>query len=391
MKTRKYLSLVLISLLWLGCGQSGENAESTEHEELAPNVVEMNDAQYKEAGIELGTFSRQLMGNEIKVNGLVSVPPQQSVSVSAMLGGYIRSTGMIAGMPVSKGQVLAVIENPEFIELQENYLETKSRYEFAEAEYNRQKELFQSSVNSSKTYQQAVAEYKSSRSKMFALEQKLQLIGINPQNLKEEKITSAVSLTAPISGYITAVNVNIGKYVNPTDVLFEIVNTGNLSLELSVFEDKIASVREGQPITFSLPDKGSEMMMATVSQVGKAIENDKTVKVYAKADKEYRSLLPGMYVNALIHAGEDSTTALPDEAVLTFEDRNFIFVYSERKQEGDKFVTLFQMVEVQAGQSSGGFTAVKFPDGFDAAAAKIVIKGAYKLLSALKNAGDMAC
>lgn len=392
MKTKLFLLLFVPVFIAAGCGNKNKaTEESSEHEVLPENTVEMNDVQIKTAGITLGSIDRRMLNTELKVNGLVNVTPQNLVSVSAIMGGYIKSFGLVQGSPIAKGQLIAVLENPEFIELQQNYLESKSKLEYAETEYNRQKELFKENVNSAKTYQLAMSEYKGLQSKVFALEQKLKLIGINAGNLQYEKISGSISIVSPISGYVKTVNVNIGKYVNPTDVIVEIINTQNMTLELTVFEKDINKVSIGQQISFTVPDIPDNVLHAKVYQVGKSINNDKTIKVYATIDNDKNNLLPGMFVNATISKANDSAMVLPNEAVLSFEDKNYIFIFFETKKEGDKMVTLYKLIEVGKGVSADGFTEVILPNGFDLQKSRVVIKGAYNLLSAMKNAGDMAC
>jgi membrane fusion protein, heavy metal efflux system len=389
MKTNIFLAILLSALITVSCSSKKEKTDACE--ELLPNMVEMNDEQYKAADIELGNVEQKVISSELKVNGLVNVSPQNLVSISAIMGGYIKSTSLVQGSPVAKGQVVAMIENPEFIELQRSYLESKSKLEYAEAEFNRQRDLNKENINSAKTYQMAVAEYKSLQSTVCALDQKLMLIGIDARKLQNDKIRSSISVVSPISGYVKTVNVNVGKYVNPTDVIVEIVNTQNLTLELTIFEKDIDKVSIGQKISFNTPGNTVNGQSAIIYQVGKAINSDKTVKAYASVEKSSKSLLPGMYVNATVQTTNNSVTALPSDAVLSFEDKNYIFAFSEKKKEGDKMVTLFKLIEVKKGASSNGFTEVILPAGFDSAKNKIVIKGAYSLLSAMKNAGDMAC
>ncbi len=391
MKTNIFIVIIVFSLNILSCKNNSNDVQSGEQEILPFNTVEMNDDQYKMAGIELGLIEYRAMSNVMKVNGIVNVPPQNLVSVSVNMGGFVKSTDLVEGCSVTKGQILAIIENSEFIELQENYLENKNKLEFSEADYNRQKDLYKENVNSEKSFQLALSEYKNFKTKVSALNQKLSLIGIDAKNLTEEKITRSISVVSPINGYVKTVNINIGKYVNPTDVMFEIVNNQKLTLELSLYEKDIAKVSIGQKIRFSLPDESDIEQNAVIYQVGKTIDIDKTVKVYSSVENENKNLLPGMYVNALIETSNDSTTSLPDEAVLTFEDKYYIFTYFDKKKEGDKNMTLFLLVEVKKGVSFKGYTEVTLPKDFDLKKSKVVLKGAYNLLSAMKNAGDMAC
>lgn len=390
MKTKVMLFIAVSAMLGISC-KNKSSEEISEHEVLPFNVVEMNEAQCKVAGIELGSIEMKNLGSDMQLNGLVNVAPQNLVSVSTIMGGYVKSMNLMQGKPVSKGEVLAVIENPEFIDLQQNYLESRSKLEYAEVEYTRQKELYQENISSAKTFQYAKAEYKSLQSTVAALEQKIKMLGLPVEKLTADKISGSIKVTAPIGGYVKSVNVNIGKYVNPTDVMFEIVNMQNPTLELTCFEKDINKLAIGQEIYFTLPSSPQKQMTAVINQVGKSVNDDKTVKVYADVKNNAGKLLPGMYVNATIRVLNDSVSSLPNEAILTFEDKNYIFIYSEKKKEGEKMVYLYKMVEVQKGASSEGYSAVILPDGIDFHKNIIVVKGAYNLLSALKNGGEMAC
>lgn len=393
MKTGIYYSILFLSTLLIGCTNKSDKTteKEGEHEVLPPNTVEMNDAQCKAAEIELGKVDLKPLSNLLKVNGLINVPPQNLVSISAPMGGFVKNTVLVPGSPVKKGQVLAMLENIEFIELQQNYLESKNNLEYTEADYNRQKDLYKENVSSAKSFQQVVSEYKNLKTKVAALKQKLELIGININQLQEDKIVSAIPIISPLSGYVKNVNINIGKYVIPTDVMFEIVNNQKLTLELTLFEKDVNSIVIGQKVHFTMPDNKDREQSAVIYQVGKSISTENTIIAYATIDNEDKYLLPGMFVNAYIETNNNSVTALPSESVLTFDDKNYIFIFSEKKKEGDKIVTLFQMIEIKKGASSNGYTEIILPKNFDIEKIKVVLKGAYNLLSALKNAGDMAC
>jgi membrane fusion protein, heavy metal efflux system len=390
MKTKMFFMIIVSALFAISCN-SKKDAGENEPEVLPENTVEMNDAQIKTAGITLGAFEDKVLNTALKVNGLVSVTPQNLVSISAVMGGYVKSISLVQGSPVAKGQVVATLENSAFIELQQNYLEDKSKLEYAEADYTRQKELYKENVNSAKTYQLAVSEYKTLKTSVYALAQKLKLIGIDADKLTETSITGIINIVSPIAGYVKTVSVNTGKYVDATDVIAEIVNTNNMMLELTVFEKDISKVSVGQKINFNLPDNYESKQTAVIYQVGKTINEDKTVKVYATIEGEINNLLPGMYVNASIETKNDSVKALPSNAVLTFDDKDYIFIYHDKKKEGEKLITLYKLIEVVKGVTEDGYTEVTLPKDFDLKKSKIVIKGAYNLLSAMKNAGDMAC
>ena len=385
--TKRALISLFVFLL-LSCHNSNEN--NKEEEILPDDIVEMREDQIKLAQIELGHAEVRTLKSLLKVNGIVTIAPQNQATVCEPLGGFIKYTSVVPGQPVKKGETLALIENQEFVDIQQQYLESKNKLEFAESEYKRHTELFREDVYSEKNVQQVTTEYKNLKSQVHALEQKLNLIGIHPSALTEENIAGTVVVRSPINGFITGVNINIGKYVSPSDVLFEIVNSNELLLELTLFEKDADKAVPGEKIRFFINNE-TETHDAVIYQTAKAIGVDKTFKAYAKVISECRNVLPGMYVNALIEKPGNPTPSLPSEAIVSFDDQDYIFVYDRDKVENGSPFTEYRMVPVTKGLTDGNFTEVTLPVDFDLLKNRIVIKGAYTLLSAKKNAGEMAC
>jgi membrane fusion protein, heavy metal efflux system len=382
---------ILLTVVVLFSCTSKTEKEETDHEVLAENAIELNTEQYKIAGIQLGEIGRHSINNGIKVNGSINVTPQNIASVSAPLGGFIKNTSIVQGSAITKGQTLAIIENFAFIEIQQGYLETKSKFQFAEIEYTRHNELFKENVYSEKNVQQSETEFKTLKAQMRGLEQKLIFLGIDPAKLTEDKITGALPVFAPISGYVRTVNMNIGKYVNPADILCEIVNPENIVLELVVFEKDVQKVSAGQMVTFSTPNDPGKIYKATIYQAGKALDNDKTAMAYAKIEQPHGTLLSGMFVNAMIRTSSDEVAAVPEESVVQFNEKSYIFIFRGARQENGKTISDFVAIEVKKGATDQGFTEITLPAGFDLLNVKVVVKGAYSVLSAWKNAGEMAC
>lgn len=387
----KNLILFLFPVFLFSCNNGNKVVlETTVAEVLPEDIVELRADQIKLADIRLGAFEMRTMGNTIKVNGIISVAPQNLATVCIPLGGFIKNTTLFPGNSVNKGQILAVIENQEFVDIQQNYLEAKNRLGFAEAEYLRHTDLYKDDVYSKQNLQQVTVEYRNLKALVKSLEQKLLLIGIDPVNLTEDNISSSINLISPIKGYLKSVNVNIGKYVSPTDVLFEIVNNDRLFLELTLFEKDAAKVSQGQKVKFYINNEAEEHE-AEVTQTGRSVSDDKTFSVFATVTTSCKNLLPGMYVNAIIEESSVMVKSLPSEAVVSFDDKDYIFIYEKEKEEAGNPFTEYRMIEVTKGVSSSGYTGINLPDGVDINSAKVVIKGAYNLLSAKKNAGEMAC
>jgi len=306
------------------------------------------------------------------------------------LGGFVKSTTLLPGSAVGKGQPLAVIENQDFIDIQQGYLEAKNKLSFAKAEYDRHTDLYREDVYSEKNLQAVTVEYKNLLGVVKSLEQKLLLIGVNPDMLKEDNISSAITLVSPIKGFIRSVNINTGKYVSSTDVLFEIVNRDRLLLELTLFEKDAEKVAAGQQIKFFVNNESDEHK-AVILQTGKSVSEDKTFMVYADVINPCNKILPGMYVSAFIEETGNKVITIPSEAIVSFDDKDYIFAFEKDKEEDGKPFTEYRMIEVKKGVSGSGYTEIKVSDGTDLNGARIVVKGAYNLLSAKKNAGEMAC
>jgi len=370
--------------------KEGESEEEGEHEELPEDIVEMNAEQIKLAGVQLGKVEMRQVSGVIKANGIVTTAPQNSASVSVPLGGFVKSSSLLPGNAVSKGQTLAIIENTEFVDLQQNYLDIKNKYQFAEAEYKRHTELYKDDVYSEKNLQQTTSEYRSLKAQLKGIGQKLQVIGVNPATLSEDNISETIALVSPINGYVKTANLSIGKYVSPTDVLFEIVGNDNLLLELSLFEKDANTISIGQFAHFTINNETHEHK-AKIYQVGKSINADKTYKVYATVQQPCNNVLPGMYVLAHIEKTDKQVTSVPADAVVSFDNKYYIFAFEKDKEEGGKPFTEYRFIEITKGDTNDGFTEILLPAGFDIQNTKVVIKGAYKLLSAKKNAGEMTC
>jgi cobalt-zinc-cadmium efflux system membrane fusion protein len=270
-----YWSLTLLMAFFftlVSCNTTEQEIPTHENDRHdVSSVVELSPAQFNMAGVELVQAVAQLMSKGLKVSGVMDTPPQQLISVSAPLGGFLKNTDLLQGMKVKKGQVLAVLEHPNYVELQQNYLDKKTQLEFLEFEFNRQERLNKENVNSQKVFQQAKSDFMS-----------MKIIGVNASNLSVEKISREIKIYSPISGYVSEVNTNIGRYVNPVDVLFEIVNTDHLHAELIVYEQDIHKLKIGQKVRFYLPSSKKEIM-ASVYLIGRKIDADRSVMVHALA------------------------------------------------------------------------------------------------------------
>lgn len=377
---RRYLHTLAACLLLAACG----NKEKQEPAAAKPataneNIVTLTAAQIKNAGIETGKPAIENMNSTVKVSGLVDVPPQNMVSVSFPSGGYLKSTHLLPGMRVRKGEAIAVMQDQSLIQLQQDYLVSKAKVNYLQKEYERQKTLNATKTSSDKVFEQVSSEYQVERVTVNSLKEKLLMAGINPARLTENNISRSVSIHSPINGYVAAVKVNIGKYVNPADVLFELVNPEDIHLALKVFEKDLAYISVGQKVKAHLVSNPEKTYFAEIILISKNLDENRSSLIHCHFENSNHDLLPGMFLNAEIETTNTAAVTVPEDAVVRFGDKQYLFV--------QRTTTQFEMMEVKPGTAAGGKTAIA--SGItNFTEQTVVTKNAYALLMKLKNAAE---
>ena len=371
----KYIYLLVSSILIL----SGCNSSSEKQVESAPivkgDMIQLTPEQMKLAGITIGNVMDTMLSGTLHVHGRIDVPPQNLASITVPMGGVIRSIKVMPGMKIRKGESIAVLEDQAYIQLQEDYLTTKAKLTQAEADYQRQKGLMDAKAGSDKTLEKARAEYQMLKVMQNSLAQKLRLIYINPQNVNENTISRSISIPAPFTGYVTKVTVNVGRYVNQADILFEMVDPNDIHLALKVFEKDVLNLSIGQTLQAYLNSKPEKRHQCDIILISNSIHEDGTAEVHCHFMNYDSTLVPGMFMNADIELGKHKTIAVREDAVTEFEDKNYIFLKTGQNT--------FTMREVKVGAREHGL--VEILDGNSLTKAPIAIGGAYSLLMAIKN------
>ena len=376
MKSRLTYSILFTFLV--ACSSKVEKGAAEAKESVAEsNIVSLTKAQLHIGKIAIGSLQTTKMQKTIKVNGFIDVPPQNMMSVSIPMGGYVKKANLIPGEKIIKGAVLAVLEDASYISLQQDYLTAKSKLVFLEADYNRQKALNASKTSSDRQFQLATSEYESQKYLVKSLSEKLQLMGIVPAQLNENNISKSISFRSPISGYVTKVNVNAGKYVAPTDVLFEIMDPSDLHARLIVFENDATDIKKGNKVKFTVNNKPSKFYDAEVHVITPNIESERTTEVHCDLISTNTGLFPGTFVNAEIELNNAQVQVLPSASIVKWQNKSYVFVETAS--------ATFIMVPIVTGMESKGM--VEIISGISAAQ-KIVVANAYTLLMKLKNSSE---
>lgn len=368
----------IVPAIIAGC--SNQKNSSEENANIAPeNTVELTDAELKTAGIELGKPTKGTTSSFLKVSGFVDVPPQNVVSVSFPIGGYLISTKLIPGMKIFKGQPLAEMQDQSLIQMQQDYLVAKAKVNFLQKEYDRQKLLNSTKTSSDKVFEQTESEFQTQKILMNSLKEKLRIVHIETSSLNENNIRRSVMIYSPINGYVSAVNVNIGKYVNPSDVLFELVNPADLHFTAKVFEKDFLNVQRGQKLKVNLVNSSEKIFDAEVALISKSLDNDRSALIHCHFLHSTNELLPGMFANATIELKNKEGLIVPEEAVVRWGEQQFVFIQKNGLQ--------FEIQPVKAGNVVDGYVDIQSAS-LNLADQTLIVKNAYAVLMKLENKSE---
>jgi cobalt-zinc-cadmium efflux system membrane fusion protein len=367
----KKIIAITLSLLAFGCKN-----ESATSEEMAQDTgyETVSQQQFKTMGMDIGTPIVKDFDVTIKASGRIDVPPKNRAKITTYIGGFVKSSNLLIGDKVQKGQALLTIESPEVVDMQKEYLTVARQISYLKSEFTRQKTLYDEKITSQKNYLKADSDYKTALGQYQTLRQKLVMLNISPNAVEQGKIASTITLYAPISGDVIAVNASVGMAVNPSESLMEIVNTSELHVELSVFEKDILQVKENQLIKFTVPEASQKEYTGSVHLIGKSIEGtERTTNVHGHLDeKEKQELLTGMFVDARIVIDRKKGYAIPKEALGKTNDKYFVLLLHHKDAKGFHFTK----VPVQVGGISEDFVEIML-NGKINPEAKLLVKGVF--------------
>lgn len=392
MKNIPIICLALFIVLMIGCNNiadselaNKEGSESSnktqgaedDHEE---GVVELTKEQAETIGLEVQPLEKKSLGNTIKVTGQLELFPQNRANISPFVGGNVRSIHVIEGDKVRKDQILAYLEHPDIITMQQEYQEKNDELVFLKQDFERQQILFDKGVSSGKEFQMAQSKFRSTTSSVNGLRSKLKLLGINTAKVLQGQIFSAVPISTPISGYVDDVLISLGDYVAPQSKLFTVSDNSEIHVDFKVYEKDIRLVKQGQEIYFTVAAKPGELLKAKIHAIGKTFETDpKALHVHADVHNEDKDLLPGMYVEGRVVQDKNLVFAVPEDAVIKEGEQAFIFILDEEGNQKENKMK-FRMIPVTVGMADLGFVEINFQKKM-ATVVKVVTKGAYTLSS----------
>lgn len=375
--------LLLLALIGFRCNEKIDNTQNTENE-TSDNTIFLTKKQFEVGRMEIDQIGKKDFAQTFHVNGKIDVSPQNKAVISAFLGGYIRQLMVMPGDQVSKGQLLVRLENPEFIRIQQEYLELKEQMNFLKSEYNRQKTMFGEKITSEKVFLKAESDYNSNMARFNSLRKSLELLNMNPASVEAGNITSSVGIYSPISGVVTALSAETGGYISPSDKILEVVNPKEMMLHLQLYEKELFLTKVGQIVYFRIPEISEDTFTAKVQRVGAFIDpvTRRSTVLAEIENRENHNFAVGMFVEADIVQGEEEVYALPETAVVDFEESTYVLTVQNENEQGYE---LFGK-EVKVGKSFQGFTVIENHEDF-LPETKILTKGGFVLLK--EEGGDL--
>jgi len=368
--------LLIVSIILVSC--NSKNKETNILEEGAKvsenNIIKVTETQFQSSNMELGTISKQEFTTIVKANGVFDVPPENKALISAYFAGYVKNISLLPGDIVKKGQPLFTLENPEYVQIQQDFLEAKSKLNYLKSDYERQKTLIADNITSQKNFLKSESEFKVTQAQYQSLQKRLSLMNINVNSLTGESMSSTIIVTAPISGIVTSIEVSKGMFLNPSDVALTITNIDHLHLELKIFEKDLPFVKVEQPIKIRLQNDLNQEYQGIVHLINRSINTkERTIDIHGDLvnEEDAKLFAPGMYLEADIITSSKVFDALPIEAVINFENK----YYGLLKQSGDSF----KKVILNTGASSNGYVQILNANDFEPNS-EFITKGAFNLI-----------
>ncbi len=381
--------LVSFSFLISACNNKPHSHVHPEDEMQAAQVddkthgdeVILTKEQIQIVGLEIGSFESKNLKSTLKVSGKLELPPQNKASVSSIVTGKITRIHVEPGQYVKKGYALATIQNPDFIDWQQEYLEVKGELIYLDKEFTRQQELVNKEIAPRKRLEKAESERAIAHAKLKGLKSRMHLVGIKTPDQETSELITTVIVYSPINGFVREIKINTGVFTRPDQQLFEIVDNRHLHIDFMVFEKDLPNIKNGQTIQFSLQSKPKEVMIAKIFAIGKALDEERrTISIHAEIVDDKDHLLPGMYVEGRIILEDQKVLALPEEAIAL--DNGLYYIFVKEEEHGDE--THFKKIPVLKVTSDFGYVQIdpleKLADD-----EKIVIKGAYFLMAQTKK------
>ncbi len=377
MKTlnQKIYYFILVLIFIGACAEKTDDQNTSESAENVENkIISITQKQFESSGYQISGFDTKSFKSTLKVNGKIHMPIKNKAGITSLIGGVVSNMNLYHGQKVNKGQRLFTLTNPELIDLQQEYLELKGQLSFLEAEYLRQKSLSEEKLSPGKNILKADSDLKIAQAKYAALEKKLEMVGINPDNVSNSNLLTSLQINAPLSGYVSEIHLTPGAFLKPYEMAMEIDDTDHLHLELKIMERDISKVKVHQKLQYQVLENPDQLFEAEVHLIEKLVDEDRMVNLHCHlAEKDESNFIPGMYVIADLFIDEKESFALPEAAIVNLGSENYV---AQLENPGSY---TFVRKKILTGITQNGYVEILNSEDFGKDA-QFIIEGAYYVI-----------
>lgn len=294
----KKIIFPVVALLLASCNPSDKQTVNNTSDSQ-PDTTKATTTQPADTTQVDGMTGATNVANAASFNGTLIIPPQNHATVTLPMGGIVKKLSLVPGTYIRKGTVLGTLENPDFIALQQSYLDSRAQLEYLEAEYRRQQNLSREEAASQKKLQQSKADYLSMKSRLQAASAQLKLLGIQPEKLVNTGISPYLEIKAPISGYISNLQANLGKYLDLGEPICDIIDKSRIMVRLIAYEKDLENLKVGCHILFHVNGLGNTTFHGKLISIGQQVDDtNRSIELYAEVSENNPLFRPGMYVSA---------------------------------------------------------------------------------------------
>lgn len=350
--------ITFVGFSFLSQSKAETSESENQEEEIDFQNIPLSEKQVKAVDLKMGEAQEREMDAMLHVNGSLVLRAQDMGNVSSLMGGIVKNVYVKEGQMVSRGQVVATIENTEVVTLQREYYTAYKESEMARLELDRQKTLASAGAGIKKTLQMSEKNYKVAQANLLGTGRQLQQMGISTKEVAKGKFTTVFPLRAPISGTVSDMQASLGSYADMQTPLMKIRNNHAVECDLNVFEKDIAKVKVGDQVLVSLTNQPGVNVSGRVYGMNQYLnKGTKSVAVHVKLDaKRGAKLFEGMYVSGQIATGRQLCMTLPDKAIVSADGKQYVFALNQQHSKGGTYS--FSRHEVTTGVSNNGYTEV---------------------------------
>lgn len=328
------------ALMWLApsdtaLAHEGHAALPSKGASVRGDQLLLTAAAEKALGLKVAEAVRQPMSRSIEVNARVELPWDRRQVVGSLIGGRLQAVLVRPGEPVSAGQELARLESLELENLQLDLLQADTQVQLARRLVQQQRGLAQRGVVAGRQLVEAEGNLRQALARRELARLQLQALGTSvaevDEVLRSQEVRPWLSVHSPMDGWVQTAALRAGQVVQPTDVLFELVDNRQVWLVGEVLEADLAGIGPGTAAEawFDLPDQSP--IPGRVDHLRQTVDPRRhTVEVVVRVDNDGR-LRPGMFGRMRL-AGErrEGAVTVPAAAVVHSSGGPFVLIQTGR-------------------------------------------------------------